>query len=120
MREKNLEPDLESGAFTFFNNRICVRRDFRLTDYNKRMLEKQPYKKSDVLYMALNYFFRSDIYLGGGGATYLVENLDYKKAVRANLWVEYKHDIRLKELKSKGVSLQTVLNLALALYFKNV
>lgn len=116
--ENPIEPELESGAFTFYNNRISVRRDFRITTHNKKKLEEEPYKKSDVLYMALREFYSSDYFLTKEGVSILAKKIDHKNAPRANLWVDYKQDIWIKELKKRGVSRQTVMNFALEQYFE--
>jgi hypothetical protein len=110
--------ELDSGAFTFYNNRICVRRDFRITKANKKRLEREPYKKSDVLYLALKIFFKSKYFLTPEGVSFVAKKLDNKTAPRANLWVEYEQDVKIKKLKQRGVSRQAIMNIALDLYFK--
>jgi hypothetical protein len=109
---------LRKNAFRFFNNRISVRRSFFIREDLLTKLGAQREKKSDVLYMALKDFLRKTDIKKLSNIDFLHHFVDYKTEKKANLWVEYGQDCRVKNLMARGLSRQTILNYALEQYFK--
>jgi hypothetical protein len=116
-KEINLLKD--KGKIRLEDNRICVRKVFRLTEENTEFMSYTPYKKSEVLHKALQEFFHLFNYKEKGKAQIKRIKIDRKKSALTGLWIELGINEQINTLlkDDKTLTMQQVCNHALEGYF---
>lgn len=117
LTQEEIEEIGSLGRVNLKDSRICVRKIFRLTDANSKLLNTNPYKKSEVLHKALNNFFHQ-LHYKDDKPIYL--KISRKESPLTGLWIEIGNNEKIKELlkHDKTLTLQLICNHALEQYFK--